>query len=170
MSSLPQRISITGLVDEAVLGGARLALACELLGFSERTLQRWQLAAEDNPDGRTMRHEAPAHKLSALERATLLAVANSPEFGHLPPSQIVPRLADQNRYIGSESTIYRVLRDEGQLAHRRVERRGRQRSKPRALYATEPNQLFTWDISYLPTTVHGLYFYLYLFLDVSRAR
>jgi putative transposase len=107
MNTLPGRLAITGLIEEAVLGGARLALACKL-----------------------------------------------------PPSQIVPRLADQSRYIGSESTIYRVLRDEGQLAHRRVERRGRKRSKPRALCATEPNQLLTWDISYLPTTVHGLYFYL----------
>jgi transposase InsO family protein len=43
-------------------------------------------------------------------------------------------------------------------------RRGRKRSKPRALCTTEPNQLFTWDISYLPTAVRGLYFYL--FLDV----
>jgi transposase InsO family protein len=166
MNTLPERLAITGLIEEAVLDGARLAPACELLGFSERTFQRWGLAANDSPDGRSLRHEAPAHKFSVVERATLLAVANSPEFGHLPPSQIVPRLADQNRYIGSESTIYRVLRDEGQLAHRRVERRGRKRSKPRALCATEPNQLFTWDISYLPTTVHGLYFYLYLFLDV----
>ena len=166
MSSLPQRTSITGLVAEAVLGGARLAHACELLGFSERTLQRWQLAAEDNPDGRTMRHEAPAHKLSALERATLLAVANSAEFGHLPPSQIVPRLADQQRYIASESTFYRVLRAENQLTHRRAERVAKKRSKPRAVCATEPDQLFSWDITYLPTTIHGIYLYLYLFLDV----
>jgi putative transposase len=166
MSTLPQRLSITGLIEDAVRDGARLAPACALLGFSERTFQRWDLAADDSPDGRTLRHEAPGHKLSEMERATLLAVANSPEFGNLPPSQIVPRLADQNRYIASESTFYRVLRDEGQLAHRRVERMAQRRSKPRALCATEPNQLFTWDISYLPTTVHGLYFYLYLFLDV----
>ena len=166
MSSLPQRLAIRDLIDEAALGGARLAPACAVLGFSARTLQRWQLEAEERPDGRTVRHVAPAHKLSALERATLLAVANSPEFGHLPPSQIVPRLADQQRYLASESTFYRVLRDANQLAHRRVERVAQKRSKPRALYATEPNQLFTWDISYLPTPVHGLYFYLYLFLDV----
>jgi transposase InsO family protein len=166
MSPLPQRRAIQDLIGEAVLGGARLAPACALLGFSERTLQRWQLAARDGPDGRTLRHEAPAHKLSAQERATLLAVANSPEFGHLPPTQIVPRLADQQRYIASESTFYRVLRDANQLAHRRVERVAQKRSKPRALCATAPNQLFTWDISYLPTTVHGRYFYLYLFLDV----
>lgn len=166
MSALPQRLSISSLIDEAVVGGARLARACAVLGFSERTFQRWQLGAEDVPDGRTLRHEAPAHKLSLLERATLLAVANSAEFGHLPPSQIVPRLADQQRYIASESTFYRVLRAENQLAHRRPERVAHKRSKPRAACATQPNQLFTWDITYLPTTVHGLYFYLYLFLDV----
>jgi len=166
MNTLPQRRAIEDLIDEAVLGGARLAPACALLGFSERTLQRWQLEAQERPDGRTLRHEAPTHKLSALERATVLAVANSPEFGHLPPSQIVPRLADQQRYVASESTFYRVLRDANQLTHRRAERVAQKRSKPRALCATEPNQLFTWDISYLPTTVQGLYFYLYLFLDV----
>jgi len=166
MNTLPERLAISGLVEEAVLAGARVAPACALLGFSERTLQRWELAADDLPDGRTLRHEPPGHKFSLIERSMVVAVANSAEFGHLPPSQIVPRLADQNRYIGSESTIYRVLREEGQLTHRRVERQGQKRSKPRALYATGPNQLFTWDISYLPTTVHGVYFYLYLFLDV----
>jgi transposase InsO family protein len=166
MNTLSQRHAITDLIDKAVLGGARLAPACALLGFSERTLQRWQLEAEDSPDGRTLRHDAPAHKLSALERAAVLTVANSPEFGHLPPSQIVPRLADQSRYIASESTFYRVLRDANQLAHRRPERRAQKRSKPRALSATAPSQIFTWDISYLPTTVHGQFVYLYIFLDV----
>jgi putative transposase len=111
-------------------------------------------------------HEAPAHKLSELERATLLAVANLAEFGSLPPSQIVPRLADQQRYVGSESTFYRLLREENQLAHRRAERVPHKRSKPRAVCATEPDQLFSWDITYLPTRVHGIYLYLYIFLDV----
>jgi putative transposase len=166
MSTLPQRASVTDLVAEAVVGGARLAHACEVLGFSERTFQRWQLGQQDAPDGRTQRHEAPVHKLSALERATLLAVANSAEFGHLPPSQIVPRLADQQRYIASESTFYRVLRAENQLAHRRPECVAHKRSKPRAVCASEPDQLFSWDITYLPTTVHGIYLYLYLFVDV----
>jgi transposase InsO family protein len=166
MSTRPQRLSVCTLIAEAILGGARLARACALLGFSERTFQRWQLAGEDSTDGRTLRHEAPAHKLSALERAAVLAVANSAEFGHLPPSQIVPRLADQQRYVASESTFYRVLRAENQLTHRRTERVAQERSKPRAVCARQPNQLFTWDITYLPTTVHGMYFYLYLFLDV----
>ncbi len=166
MSTQPQRLSVSTLIAEALLGGARLARACALLGFSERTFQRWQWGGDERADGRTLRHEAPAHKLSALERASLLAVVNSAEFGHLPPSQIVPRLADQQRYIASESTFYRVLRAENQLTHRRTERVAQERSKPRAACATQPNQLYTWDITYLPTTVHGGYFYLYLFVDV----
>jgi putative transposase len=166
MSAVPQRLSVMALIGEAVDGGARLAPACAVLGFSERTLQRWQLGAEVGVDARSLRHEPPSHKLSLLERATLLAVANSAEFGHLPPSQIVPRLADQHRYIASESTFYRILREENQLAHRRSERVAQKRSKPRAACATQPNQLYSWDITYLPTLVHGMYFFLYLFVDV----
>jgi putative transposase len=165
LSTLAQRVSVSALIEAAVQHGARLAPACALLGFSERTLQRW-VQAPQNPDGRTLRHVAPAHKLCAGERAVLLSVANSTEFGHLPPSQIVPRLADQQRYIASESTFYRVLRAANQLAHRRVERAAQPRRKPRAVCATAPNQLYTWDITYLPSTMHGKYFYLYLFVDV----
>ena len=122
MSSLEQRKTWMGWLDEAVLAGARQARACAILGLSARTLQRWQRGAPEAVDGRSLRHDAPSHKLSAQERAELLAVANSDEFAHLPPSQIVPRLADQQRYIASESTFYRVLRQEKQLAHRRRER------------------------------------------------
>jgi hypothetical protein len=85
MNTLPERLAISGLIEEAVRGGARLAPACELLGFSERTFQRWGRAANDSPDGRTLRHDAPAHKFSVAERVTLLAVANLAEFGHLSP-------------------------------------------------------------------------------------
>ena len=93
-------------------------------------------------------------------------MANSAEFGHLPPSQIVPRLADQGRYLASESTFYRVLRAEGQLAHRRSERPAQTRNKPKAICATAPNQVYSWDITYLPAAIRGQFFYLYLFLDI----
>ena len=166
MTSAEQRATLTTLIDEAMATGARLAPACAMLGLSARTVQRWQCGAPESVDGRTLRRHEPAHKLSADERAELLAVANSAEFAHLPPSQIVPRLADQQRYIASESTFYRVLREANQLAHRRSERPARTHSKPRALCADAPNQLYSWDITYLPTTIRGQYFYLYLFLDV----
>ncbi|PXX46978.1 helix-turn-helix domain-containing protein [Undibacterium pigrum] len=58
------------------------------------------------------------NQLSELERQNLLAVANSPEFGRLPTSLIVPRLPDQGEYVASESTIYRVLNATNQLKHR----------------------------------------------------
>lgn len=58
----------------------------------------------------------------------MLVAANSQEFGHLPPSQIVPRLADQGSYLASESTFYRILQAENQLAHRRSERPAQSRA------------------------------------------
>jgi putative transposase len=166
MTTLEERKAMIGLISEATLAGARQAPACDMLGLSARTVQRWQRGEPDAVDGRSLRHHEPSHKLSAGERAELLAVANSAEFGHLPPSQIVPRLADQQRYIASESTFYRVLREEKQLAHRRSERPVNSRSKPRAVCADAPNQLYSWDITYLPATIRGQYFYLYLFMDV----
>jgi putative transposase len=166
MTTLEERKTVIGLIGEATLAGARQAPACSILGLSERTVQRWLCGEPDALDGRSTRHYEPSHKLSADERAELLAVANSAEFGHLPPSQIVPRLADQQRYIASESTFYRILREENQLAHRRSERAARSCRKPRAVMADAPNQLYSWDITYLPSAIRGQYFYLYLFMDV----
>lgn len=160
-----QRQQWLGLIDDATQAGARQQQACQIMGISKRTIQRWQ-AGIHGMDQRSVTHNAPAHKLSAEERHAVLAVANSLEFSHLPPSQIVPLLTDQGQYIASESTFYRILRQAGQLAHRRCERPSQARYKPKAVCARQPNQLYSWDISYLPTTVKGLYFYLYVFLDV----
>ena len=101
--------------------------------------------------------QAPKSKLSALERQRLVAIANSDEFGHLPPSQIVPRLADRGQYIASESTFNRVLRAEHQLRPRGAERPPQKRIKPRALCAAAPDELFSWDITDLPTPIRGIY-------------
>ena len=167
MTSLSERTTVLMLVDEAVVDGARQERACAVISLSERTLQRWKNdQAGDRCDRRPIRVQSPKNQLSLVERQRLLAVANSPEFGHLPPSQIVPRLADAGRYIASESTFYRVLNAEKMLAHRRAEKPRKPRSKPRALSATAPNQLFSWDITYLPTEIKGIYFYLYMFIDI----
>jgi putative transposase len=166
MTVLEQRRQVIELVSEATSAGARQDRACEVLGLSERTLQRWQSGETVGHDRRPFRHYQPPHTLTDAERAEVLAVANSEEFGHLPPSQIVPRLADQGRYLASESTFYRILRANHQLAHRRSERPAQARTKPRALCATAPNQLYSWDITYLPSSVRGQFYYLYLFLDI----
>ncbi|VAW51319.1 Mobile element protein [hydrothermal vent metagenome] len=78
----------------------------------------------------------------------------------------VPKLADEGRYLASESTFYRVLKAEKQLQHRQKSKPVRQVKKPRALTATGANQLYCWDITYLPTQVLGLFFYLYLVMDI----
>lgn len=92
-------------------------------------------------------------------------IVNSNEFQNLPPCKIVPLLADSDCYIASESTIYRILRKNKQLTHR-VKSKYKKNNKPKPFIATEPNKVWSWDISYLPTTVRGLYFYLYMILDI----
>jgi putative transposase len=166
MTGHEERKQAIVLLNESIMAGARQAQACEVLGVSERTLQRWQTGETVHCDQRPLRDYQPPHKLTEIERAKVLAVANSDEFGHLPPSQIVPRLADQGSYLASESTFYRILQAENQLAHRRSERPAQSRTKPRAICATAPNQLYSWDITYLPSAIRGQFFYLYLFMDI----
>ena len=166
MTTHEERKQVIVLLNKSITAGARQAQACEVLGLSERTLQRWQTAGIVHCDQRPGRDFQPPHKLTEIERTEVLAIANSDEFGHLPPSQIVPRLADQGRFIASESTFYRLLRAENQLTHRRNERPAQKRTKPRAFCATAPNQLYSWDITYLPSAIRGQFFYLYLFMDI----
>jgi len=167
MTAVSQRDQVMAMVAEAIVAGARQERACEVISLNERTLQRWQNDRDQGAgDRRPARIQAPKNRLDDLERQRLLAIANSPEFGHLPPSQIVPRLLDRGEYVASESTFYRVLKAENQLKHRGAEKPAKPRYKPRALAATAPGQLFSWDITYLPTPVMGIYFYLYLFMDI----
>lgn len=127
-------------------------------------MQRW-LKEGDLKDKRCGPITAPANKLTVAERERILEVVNSAEYYNQPPSQIVPNLADNGIYVGSESTIYRVLNAEKMLQHRSASRPKTHR-KPRELTATKPNQLWSWDITYLPSNIRGKYFYLYMFLDI----
>jgi putative transposase len=155
-----------GAIEEAVKQGAGRAAVCKHLGISTRTTQRWQTQPAD---ARCGPHTAPVNKLTDEERQVLVAVANSAEFRDVSPKQIVPSLADQGRYIGSESTFYRVLN-----AERLMGRRGRAkapvpRPKPE-LFASGPCQVWTWDISYLRTSIRGTFFYLYMVVDIFSRR
>lgn len=159
---------ILELVEQSVAAGARQERACEVLGISGRTLQRWRSQGEGGGEDR--RHgpkHAPANKLSEKERRRILEVANQPEYRDLSPHHIVPRLADeQGTYVASVSSFYRVLGEEGQLAHRQRSRPCVPRGKPREQVATGPQQVLTWDITYLRSDVQGRHFYLYMILDV----
>lgn len=90
------------------------------MGISPRTLQRWREEQGIRADARATaaRRRLPANRLGDAERHEILRVVNRREFAHLPPSQIVPALADQGRYLASESSFYRVLRETDQLKPR----------------------------------------------------
>lgn len=163
MINAPDRREAMQLIDEAVIAGARQASACEQLGLSERTVQRWRQTQEDGRPG--ARHDAPANKLTQAERTALLAAANRPGYASLTPHQIVPKLADEGIYLASESTFYRVLKAAGQGQHR-----GRSKSPIRRPLTTHqadgPNQVWCWDITWLPTTVKGRFYYWYMMKDI----
>jgi transposase InsO family protein len=156
------------LIREAQEAGCRLHCACAELELSVRTFQRWVRDGDEAiaADSRTTSERpVPGHKLSEAERAQMLAVANSEEFASLPPSQIVPTLADRGVYLASESSFYRVLKQASQQHHR-----GRAK-KPSERVVTShcaggPNQVWSWDITWMPTAIKGQYFYWYMMLDV----
>ena len=137
--SPPHRQTVITLIDEGVIAGARRAKACAELETSDCTLRRWTNDGEIQPDQRPrVPRPEPANKLSAEERAAVLDICNSEAFASLPPSQIVPKLADQGRCLASESSFYRMLRAEGQQHHRGRARPPVWRKRPTSYKASAP--------------------------------
>jgi transposase InsO family protein len=162
--SVEQKSQIIEGVRQACSDGARQRLACDIVGISPKALQRW-VKADCLADKRQTVVKKPKNKLTELEQARVIAVANSDEFADSPPSQIVPKLADKGIYIASESTIYRTLKAHNQLT-KRTNTRTYNHPKPMPLVATGANQIYTWDITYLPSQVKGMFFYLYMVMDI----
>jgi len=108
---------------------------------------------------------APVNKLDQFERARILDVANSPDFVDLPPIQIYARLLDRGVYLGSISTIYRVLAENSQVKERRRLARHPARAIPE-LVATGPGQVYSWDITKLAGPIKGKYFDCYVMIDI----
>ena len=165
ISASDRKVAIE-LIDEAKGNGARESKACETLDITIRTLQRWRKAGQESCDQRLHAiRKLPSHKLTEAEIKHVLETVNQEEFQSLPPSQIVPILADRGTYIASESSIYRILK-----AHHMQHHRGKSKkpcSRPLSTHkATGPNQVWMWDITWLPGPVRGVYYYLYLILDL----
>ena len=144
MISTPYRRTAVTLIEEAVTSGARRVKACAELEVSDRTLRRWtkggQICADQRP---LVKRPEPRNALSADERAAVLSVCNSTEFASLPPSQIVPKLADQGKYLASEASFYRILRAQGQQHHRGRARPPVRRKPPTSYRASGPCQVWT---------------------------
>lgn len=156
------------LITEAVDAGARSHKACGVLGISCRTLRRWSEPAHELNDrrGQGARGRIHPQALTPEEKQAIVQVCNTPEHASLPPSQIVPRLADQGLYLASESSFYRVLKEHSQVNHRGKAQLPQKVTAPQAWVAYGANQVWSWDITYLPSTIKGQFMRLYMVLDV----
>lgn len=144
--------------------GARLFKSCDVLEISVRTFYRWKL----NPcgDGRKGSAKNIPRKLTAGEIKEILNTACSDRFADTNPYQIVAILLEEGTYIASPSSFYRVLKEHDLLHHRRKGRPGTRKNSPPELIATGPNQVWSWDITWLKTGVSGIFFYAYVIVDV----
>lgn len=167
MTSLEDRRTLSDAIGVACQAGARLLQACEVVGISARTLQRWRSPEGVREDARPMaKRPKPGNALSEQERARIMAVVNEPRFADVPPARIVPMLADEGVYLASESTMCRLLREHGQNSHRGRAKTPSAQRMPTTHVAAAPRQVWCWDMTYLPATVVGRWFHLYLIMDL----
>ena len=167
MIPLRERQMLVNLLQEASAAGCRLFMACEEVEISLRTYRRWISGGGVKGDQRPeVIRVAPSNQLTEEERQCIITTCNKPEYASLPPSQIVPILLDNNIYLGSESSFYRVLKAENQLHHRGRSRAPKKVSKPTSYTAHNPNEVWSWDITYLASRIKGQFYYLYLFEDI----
>lgn len=155
---------VLGLIDEAVASGASLHKACATIGLAPTTVARWRANPEAG-DGRRGPNTKPRNALSGEERAEVLELMNAPEHSSMSPSTLVPKLASLGIYMASESTFYRIARA-SKLLTTRGRARPRTHRRPREVVASGPNQVWAWDITFLPTQVRGRFLKLYVVLDV----
>jgi len=151
-------------IQVALNAGCTIKECCNILEISTRTYIRWRngLIA----DRRKNAEKTVVRKLTYDEQQRIINVSCEERFADLTPYCIIATLLDEGIYIASSRTFYRVLKSEGLIRHRQKSKPGVKRNKPSELAATGPNQVFSWDITYLKTNVRGIYYYAYVVLDV----
>lgn len=167
MTTRSNRIKVVTAIDEAVVSGARQFKACEVVGISERTYRRWKVQGADTKDGRPdALRPVPANKLCLQEEKMILEAMNQKEHRSLSPNQVFHKLIDkQGVYIASVSSFYRVLRHCDQINHRGHAKAPTNKSITTHC-ATGPNEVWMWDITWLPGPAKGIYYYLYMIIDL----
>lgn len=144
-----------------------LRMACRVLGLHRSTVYARKKSSQ-RPESKNARDRTLAPQPRALttdERETVLQVLNSSEFSDQPPMQVYMRLLERGQYLCSISTMYRLLREQGQSGERRLQRPAQHHAIPR-LVAQAPNQVWCWDITKLPTRRRGEYLSLYVVMDL----
>ncbi len=137
-----------------------VAPTCEALGLSRATYYRSQ-----RPPVAPAPRPSPPRALLPEERTAVLEVLHEPRFVDLAPAEVYATLLDENQYLCSERTMYRVLAANREVRERRDQLRHPSYAAPELL-ATRPNELWSWDITKLMGPAKWTYFYLYVILDV----
>ena len=139
-----------------------IAAACRAAGKSRATHYR---AGQGPKLGPPPPRPRAANALTDAEVDALLELLRSERFRDLAPAQVWAMLLDDDIYLGSISTMYRVLRSNGEVRERRLQAIHPTRSRPE-LMATAPNQCWSWDITKLRGPDRGVWFDLYVIIDI----
>jgi putative transposase len=142
--------------------GLPLSVACAALGLPRSTVYRRR---RPKPARILRPRPSPARRLSELEREAILEVLHSERFVDQPPAEVYATLLEEGVFLASPRTMYRVLAAAKETKERRAQRAPRSFATPR-LAASAPNQVWTWDISKLPTFTAGVFLNLYVVLDL----
>ena len=140
--------------------GLRIAPTCAVLGLPTATYYR-RIGPKPPPEPRP----SPPRKLAAPERAAVLELLHEPRFVDLAAPQVFAQLLDEERYLCSQRTMYRILEENHEVRERRDQLRHPHYPAPELL-ATAPNQVWSWDITKLLGPAKWTYFYLYVILDI----
>ena len=147
-----------------VLKIVRLRVLCKHIGISERTIQRWNKFGVNDKRKGAQKHIP--RKLTKKEKQLIYQTACNAEYKDMNPHEIYNSLLDNNIYMASASSFYRILREQKAITHRTESKEGTSRKKPDELEATKPNQVWMWDITWLKRDITGLYYYAYVIEDL----
>ncbi len=140
-----------------------LTQACDALDLNRSSV--YDRRRPRSPTSEPRRQSVQPRALSAEQRNEVLQTLHSEPFQDQPPAQVYQRLLGQDQYLCSISTMHRLLREADESGERRHQRPAQSHAVPR-LAAKAPNQVWTWDISKLATSVRGHYLNLYVILDL----
>jgi putative transposase len=150
------------MIDEAQELSTQVGVtrACEVLTVPRSSFYRPKRRVSS-----TSQRPTPARALEPDQRLEVREILNGDRFCDQAPRQVWARLLDEGRYLCSWRTMYRILDSFAEVRQRRNQRRHPVYTQPE-LMATAPNQVWTWDISKLRGPTKGLYYYLYVLLDL----
>ena len=153
------------LTPERARTGISIAAACNVLCLSRATFYRGSRGTARCETAALRPCRVPGRGLSVIEQERIICELHSDCFMDLAPPQVYATLLDEGSYLCSISTMYRLLRQRGEVVERRLQRAHTPAARPELL-ATGPNQVWSWDITKLKGPRKWSYYYLYVILDV----